>query len=132
MSVKNTAVPKSVEHFSRVPTIDIQRSKFDLSHGYKTTLDGGWLVPVLVSEMLPGDSWKCNATQLCRMTTPIVPFMDNLRISYFFFAVPKRLVWDNFEDFITGSTKGKLGTTHTTYPTVSIPSANWSEGSIYD
>lgn len=132
MSVKNTAVPKSVEHFSRVPSVDIQRSKFDLSHGYKTTLDGGWLVPVLVSEMLPGDSWKCNATQLCRMTTPIVPFMDNLRISYFFFAVPKRLVWDNFEDFITGSTRGKLGTTHTTYPTVSIPSANWTEGSIYD
>lgn len=128
----NTVAPKSQEHFSRVPTIDIQRSKFDLSHGYKTTLDGGWLVPVMCQEMLPGDSWKCNATQLCRMTTPIVPFMDNLRVSYFFFAVPKRLLWDNFEDFITGSTRGKLGTTHTTYPTVSIPYANWSSGSIYD
>lgn len=128
----NTVTPKAQEHFSRVPTIDIQRSKFDLSHGYKTTLDGGYLVPVMCQEMLPGDSWKCKATQLCRMTTPIVPFMDNVRISYFFFAVPKRLLWDNFEDFITGSTRGKLGTTHTTYPTVAIPSADWTEGSIYD
>ena len=136
---KNTARPHKTEHFARVPSIDIQRSKFDLSHGYKTTLDGGYLVPIMVQELLPGDSWSCRATQLCRMTTPIVPFMDNLRVSYFFFAVPKRLVWDDFEDFITGSHKGKLGTTHTTYPTTHIYSSDWSSsgnkwssGSIFD
>lgn len=136
---KNTARPHKTEHFARVPTVDIQRSKFDLSHGYKTTLDGGYLVPVMVQELLPGDTWSCHATQLCRMTTPIVPFMDNLRVSYFFFAVPKRLVWENFEDFITGSHKGKLGTTHTTYPTTFINSSDapdsgnkWSAGSLFD
>ena len=138
----NTVTPKATEHFARVPTIDIARSKFDLSHGYKTTLDGGYLVPVFVNELLPGDSWQANITQLCRMTTPIVPFMDNLRVSYFFFAVPKRLLWDNFEDFITGSHKGKLGTSHTSYPTLTISgskvsasvagSNQWSAGSIYD
>ena len=126
----NTSTPKAREHFNRVPTIDIPRSRFDLSHGHKTTLDGGYLVPVLVSELLPGDSWKCTLKQLCRMTTPIVPFMDNVRISYFFFAVPKRLLWDNFEDFITGSTRGKVGTTHTMYPQHIVK--NWSSGSIYD
>lgn len=128
----NTIQPRYKEHFSRVPSVSIQRSKFDLSHGYKTTLDGGWLVPVLTQEMLPGDSWKCTVKQLCRMTTPIVPFMDNLRVSYFFFAVPKRLLWEHFEDFITGSTKGKLGTTHTVYPTATVSSTTWTAGSIYD
>lgn len=128
----NTARPVRTNHFARVPSIDIQRSKFDLSHGYKTTLDGGYLVPVLTQELLPGDSWSCDCKQLCRMTTPIVPFMDNLRISYFFFAIPKRLLWDNFEDFITGSTRGKLGTTHTAYPTVSVTKDNWTAGSVYD
>lgn len=128
----NTIQPRYKEHFSRVPNVSIQRSKFDLSHGYKTTLDGGWLVPVLTQEMLPGDSWKCTVKQLCRMTTPIVPFMDNLRVSYFFFAVPKRLLWEHFEDFITGSTKGKLGTTHTVYPTATLSSTSWTAGSIYD
>ena len=128
----NTARPANVNHFARVPSIDIQRSKFDLSHGYKTTLDGGYLVPVLTQELLPGDSWSCTCKQLCRMTTPIVPFMDNLRVSYFFFAIPKRLLWDNFEDFITGSTRGKLGTTHVSYPTVSITPSKWSAGSVYD
>ena len=135
-----TARPRTTEHFSRVPSVDIQRSKFDLSHGYKTTLDGGFLVPIMTQELLPGDSWTCKTTQLCRMTTPIVPFMDNLRVSYFFFAVPKRLVWDNFEDFITGSHNGKLGTTHTTYPTIKVydskntshPDNKWSSGGIFD
>lgn len=135
-----TVRPRFTEHFSRVPTIDIQRSRFDLSHGYKTTLNGGYLVPIMTQELLPGDTWTCKTTQLCRMTTPIVPFMDNLRVSYFFFAVPKRLVWENFEDFITGSHNGKLGTTHTTYPTIKVYNSEestsvdnkWSSGGIFD
>lgn len=135
---KTTSRPHKTEHFSRVPTIDIQRSSFDLSHGYKTTLDGGWLVPVFVQDCLPGDSWRCDARQLCRMTTPIVPFMDNLRVSYFFFAVPKRLLWDNWEDYITGSHKGKLGTTHTVLPTTTVKKVGstgdnvWSAGGLFD
>lgn len=129
----NTATPKFKPHnFSRVAQIDVPRSKFDMSHSYKTTLDGGFLVPVFCKEALPGDSWQIDATQLCRMTTPITPFMDRVTATYFFFSVPKRLLWDNFEDFITGSHKGKLGTTHTTYPTHAITSANWSAGSVYD
>lgn len=129
---KSTVTPRNKEHFSRVPSIDIPRSRFNLSHGHKTTLDGGYLVPVLVSEMLPGDSWKCNAKQLCRMTTPIVPFMDRLRVSYFFFAVPKRLLWTNFEEFITGSHNGKLGTAHTAYPVHTVSSTDWTVGGVYD
>lgn len=129
----NTSTPKFKAHnFSRTAKIDIPRSRFDLSHSYKTTLDGGYLVPVFCKEALPGDSWSINATQLCRMTTPLTPFMDNVRATYFFFSVPKRLVWDNFEDFITGSHKGKVGTTHTSYPTHSIASSAWSAGSVYD
>lgn len=129
----NTSTPKFKSHnFSQTAKIDIPRSRFNLSHSYKTTLDGGYLVPIFCKEALPGDSWSINAQQLCRMTTPITPFMDNVKASYFFFSVPKRLVWDNFEDFITGSHKGKVGTTHTTYPTHSIASSAWSAGSIYD
>lgn len=129
----NTIRPKYVKHdFSRFPTANIRRSRFDRSHGYKTTLDGGKLIPVFVDEALPGDNWKLDATQLCRMTTPLVPFMDNLRISYFFFSVPKRLVWEHFEDFITGSTKGKLGTTHTAYPTITIDQDVWESNELPD
>ena len=94
--------------FARVPSTEIQRSKFDRSHGLKTTLDSGFLVPIFVDEALPADTFTLSYRQLCRLTTPIVPFMDQLKATVFFFAVPKRLLWDKFEDFITGSHKGKV------------------------
>jgi len=122
----NTSSPKYNGHFATVASVDIPRSKFDLSHSHKTTFDGGYLIPVMVTNALPGDSWQCTIKQLTRMTTPIVPFMDNVRISYFAFAIPNRLVWDNWEDYITGSHNGKLGTTHTRKPTLEITRASWN------
>lgn len=118
--------------FARVPSTDIQRSKFDRSHGLKTTLDSGYLVPIFVDEALPADTFEMSYRQLCRLSTPIVPFMDSLKATVFFFAVPKRLLWDKFEDFITGSHKGKLLDTPLTYPTVDISSGDWKSQSIAD
>ena len=85
--------------FSRVPKAEIQRSTFDRSHGVKTTFDGGYLIPILVDEALPGDTFNVNLTAFARMATPIFPIMDNLRMETFFFAVPNRLLWENWERF---------------------------------
>lgn len=82
--------------FSRVPSVSIPRSRFNRSHGYKTTFDSGYLVPFFVDEALPGDTFDLRTSLLARLSTPIVPIMDNLRLETFFFAVPIRLVWDNF------------------------------------
>lgn len=118
--------------FARVPSTEIQRSKFDRSHGVKTTLDSGFLVPIFVDEALPADTFTLSYRQLCRLTTPIVPFMDQLKATVFFFAVPKRLLWDKFEDFITGSHKGKVLETPLTYPTIDIQSSDWHAQGIAD
>ncbi|WNK14464.1 MAG: major capsid protein [Microvirus sp.] len=85
--------------FSQVPQATIPRSSFDRSHGVKTTFDGGYLVPFFVDEALPGDTFSLKANIFARLGTPIVPFMDNLRLTTFFFAVPNRLVWDNWQRF---------------------------------
>ena len=85
--------------FSQVPRAEIQRSSFDRSHGVKTTFDGGYLVPILVDEALPGDTFNVNMTAFARMATPIFPIMDNMRMETFFFAVPNRLLWFNWEKF---------------------------------
>ena len=85
--------------FSQVPKADIPRSSFNRSHGFKTTFDSGYLVPVLVDEALPGDTFKVNMSTFARLATPIVPFMDNLFCDSFFFAVPIRLIWDNWQKF---------------------------------
>ena len=86
--------------FAQVPRAEIPRSSFDRSHGYKTTFDGGYLVPILVDEVLPGDTFTCRVTAFTRLSTPIYPVMDNMRVETFFFFVPYRLVWDNFQKFM--------------------------------
>lgn len=86
-------------NFSQVPKANIQRSSFNRSHGYKTTFDSGDLVPVFIDEALPGDTFNLRMSAFARLATPIVPFMDNLFCDSFFFAVPIRLIWDNWEKF---------------------------------
>ena len=85
--------------FSRVPKAEIQRSTFNRDHGLKTTFDGGYLVPIFVDEALPADTHNLKTTGFGRLATPINPIMDNLHIETFFFAVPYRLLWDNWEKF---------------------------------
>jgi len=85
--------------FSQVPSVDIPRSSFDRSHGFKTTFDGGYLVPCLIDEALPGDSFNVKMDAFARLATPIFPIMDNMKLETFFFSVPIRLVWDNWQKF---------------------------------
>ena len=87
-------------NFATVPKAEIQRSSFDRSHTWKGTFDAGKLIPFFVDEVLPGDTFNLNVSCLCRLATPIVPFMDNVYLDTFFFFVPNRLVWDNFQKFM--------------------------------
>lgn len=86
-------------HFSQVPKAEIQRSRFDRSHAYKTTFDAGQLIPVFCDEVLPGDTFTLNMTAFARLATPLKPIMDNLYLDAHFFFVPNRLVWDNWQRF---------------------------------
>ena len=92
--------PSVMEHsFSQVPRVDIPRSTFNRSHGYKTTFDADYLVPFYVDDVIPGDTASVNVTLFARLATPLVPIMDNLFVETFFFFVPYRLIWDNWEKF---------------------------------
>lgn len=114
-----SSVNRSTQHlFSQIPSTQIPRSVFDRSHGYKTTFNSGFLVPFYVDEVLPGDSFKLTATLFARLATPIVPFMDNLYLETFFFFVPNRLVWDNWQKF-NGEQKNPADSTDFLIPTVS-------------
>lgn len=100
MNISSGALPSTLsKDFSRVPKVDIQRSVFNRDHGLKTTFDAGNLIPIFYDEALPGDTFQMDANGFGRLATPINPFMDNLYIETFFFAVPYRLIWDNWEKF---------------------------------
>ncbi len=85
--------------FAQVPSADIQRSSFDRSCGLKTTFDSGLLIPIFVDEALPGDTFNLKMSTFARLATPLHPIMDNIYMDFHFFAVPYRLVWDNWAKF---------------------------------
>ncbi len=118
-------------NFSMIPRADIPRSSFDRSHGYKTTFDAGYLVPFFVDEALPGDTFKADLNMFCRLATPIVPFMDNLFLETFFFAVPIRLVWDNWQKF-NGEQENPGDSTDFLVPQIQAPEGGWQYGSLAD
>jgi len=86
--------------FSMIPSADIPRAKFDRQFAHKTTFDAGYLVPVYVDEVLPGDTFNLNMTAFARLATPIFPVMDNMYLDSFFFFVPNRLIWNNWQKFM--------------------------------
>ena len=95
-------MPKSVmaHSFSQVPRANIPRSSFDRSHGLKTTFDADYLIPVLWDDIVPGDTFNVNMSFFARLTSPtVLPVMDNMYLESFFFFVPYRLIWMNFEKF---------------------------------
>lgn len=83
-------------NFSAIPAVNIPRSMFRRPHNLKTTIGTDYLYPIYVDEALPGDTFKFSANLFGRLSTPIVPLMDNLYLDVFFFAVPIRLIDDNF------------------------------------
>ena len=117
--------------FSQVPKTDIPRSKFNRSHGLKTTFDAGYLVPILVDEVLPGDTFNLKATLFTRVATLISPIMDNMYLDTFFFFVPERLVFENFQR-MCGEQDNPEDSTDFIFPTITAPTGGFTVGSLAD
>jgi len=126
-------LPTNQNHvFSQVPRADIPRSSFDRSRNNKSTFDGGLLIPIFWDEVLPGDTFRVNMTGFARLSTPLKPVMDNAYFNTFFFFVPNRLVWDNWQRF-NGEQPNPGDSTDFLCPEVTAPaSGGWASGSLGD
>lgn len=85
--------------FSQIVPPQIQRSSFERNLSRKLTFDPGWLVPIYVDEVLPGDTINLNSTFVARLATLLYPIMDNLHLDTFHFFAPARILWDNWKRF---------------------------------
>lgn len=84
--------------FGQIPQVRFNRSKFDLSHGVKTSANVGQLFPIKFFEVLPGDTFKADLNCVARVASQFLkPVMDNLFLDINFFFVPYRLVYDKTE-----------------------------------
>lgn len=96
----------------------MKRSKHSLSHYRLTSLDMGQLFPVMMEEVLPGDSFRHQSSALLRVAPVVAPVMHPVHASIHSWFVPARLLWSNWEDFITGKN------TALTLPTLTIASTD--------
>lgn len=83
----------------------IPRTKIDRHFSWRTTFNSGRLIPLFMDEFLPAETKGVNLGALVRSITPLGPTMDNSFLDIFFFFVPRRLVWDHWEEFIAGYNK---------------------------
>lgn len=121
----------NVHQFAMVPRADIPRSQFRREFTHKTTFDSGYLVPIYVDEVLPGDTFNMKSTFFCRMATPIFPVMDNMHLDSFFFFVPNRLLWSNWQKFM-GQQESPGDSISFTIPQQVSPAGGYAVGSLQD
>ena len=76
------------------------KSTFNLSEGLKTAIDFDNLYPVYWEELSPGDHFEMKVNSVCRLMPTVAPIMDNIRLKYFAFWIPDRLLWKHFLNFM--------------------------------
>ena len=103
--------------FSKVAMPRPKSNTFDLSHDRKFSGKIGELMPISVMEVVPGDKFNIKATNLTRFAPLITPIMHQASVYCHFFFVPNRILWPNWENFISG---GEDGLADPTFPTVDL------------
>jgi hypothetical protein len=92
--------------FSRIRLPKLGKNNFDLSYENKLTCQMGQLIPIVTQEVVPGDQFKMSSNILVRFNPMIAPLMHRVDVYTHYFFVPNRLIWDEWEDFITGGEDG--------------------------
>lgn len=112
----------SQTHFAQVPRADIPRAKFKRDSNLHTTLNAGFLVPIFLEEVLPGDTHILKEHLFGRLATPLKPVMDNMYLDTQYFFVPNRLLWVNWKKF-NGEQKNPGDSTDFLVPVINKPAA---------
>lgn len=105
----------------------MKRHKYSLSNYKLATFNMGELIPVGLQEVIPGDTFQHATSMLLRVTPLLTPVMHPVHVRIHHWFVPMRLVWDQWEDFITG---GPQGTSTPSIPTINLNSS--SGGTLLD
>jgi len=103
--------------FNTVKTRVMGKNTFDKSHSVKMSFKMGRLYPIMLDEVLPGDEWRISSENLLRFAPLVAPVMHKVMVKTFYFFVPNRLLWENFEDFMAPDDATDRGIV---YPTINI------------
>lgn len=90
--------------FTQVAMRKVKSSLIDLSHDVKFSFNMGELIPTCIIDVLPGDKFELGQSNLIRMAPMLAPLMHKVNVTMHYWFVPNRLLWPNWETFITGDT----------------------------
>lgn len=108
----------------------MKRNKFSLSNYKNLTMNQGYLVPIGLQEVLPGDTFQHATSALIRVSPLLAPVMHPVHVKIHHWFVPTRIIWEDWEDFITG---GEDGMDNSAVPAITIDSGTgWAIGSLAD
>jgi len=108
----------------------MKRHKHGLSSTFLASFDLGEIIPLNLVEVLPGDTFQKATSALIRCSPLLAPVMHKVNVDIYDFFVPNRLIWDDWEDFITG---GEDGLDASVFPTITTPvSTGFAVGSLAD
>lgn len=105
-----------------------KRSAFDLSHDVKLSFNMGQLIPVCVMEAVPGDSFSISMQSLLRFAPLVNPVMHRFDVTCHYFFVPNRLVWPQWETYITNGGDDPLQTPPAALP--AFPFIQWDPSAL--
>lgn len=122
-----------IKDYANIPSNKYPRSTFNRSWDLKTSFDAGYLIPVGMDLLYPGDHINLSCSAVIRLSTPIYPIMDNVRVTVHAFFCPIRLVWENFTRFM-GERPNPTDTVDTyTIPVFTrVADTDFTTGSIFD
>lgn len=120
----------SQHSFAEIPDVNMARSSFDRSYQMKDTYDFDYLTPIYIDEIIPGDTHNVTVNTFTRLATQIVPIMDNMYVDFFFFFVPNRLIFDNWEK-MCGAQDNPGDSVDFVFPILTTGAA-FTVGSIFD
>lgn len=99
---------------------------FNLSHDVKLSCKMGDLIPVAVLECLPGDRWRLGCENLIRLAPMLAPMMHRVDVRVEYFFVPCRLLWENYETWITNGGDDSPQTN----PLPAFPRLQYNDGTL--
>jgi len=92
--------------FNSVKMTKPQKNVFDLTHDVKLSANMGDLTPILTMECVPGDKFDLSCESMIRFAPMIAPVMHRMDVTMHYFFVPNRILWSNWESFITNANSG--------------------------
>lgn len=92
--------------YNSVRNLNPSKSMFDMSHTRLFTGDMGLLYPVMVEDCIPGDVWNIETEAVLRFQPLVAPILHEVNLHVHYFFVPYRLLWQNWEEFISGGEDG--------------------------